>query len=118
MNNNFENINCNAIKENISQIITYLRSVNNNDIDQLVSNDSIWISSSRGKLASALSENKNSVSEIITKLETYSSAMDLVAEIQSLKEQERSTTDSTALEEIRNKIKRLMQEIESKMGTI
>ncbi len=118
MNNNFENINCNAVKENISQIITYLRSASDNDIDQLISNDSIWISASRGKLASALSENKSSTADIITKLETFSSTMDLVVEIQSLNERLKSTTDSSALEEIKSKINRLAQEIESKLGTI
>ena len=118
MNNNFENINCNAVKENISEIVTYLRNAKDNDIDQLVANDSVWISSSRNKLSSALNENKNSTADIITKLETFSSAMDLVAEIQNLNEQLKSTTDSAALEELKSKINRLAQEIESKLGTI
>ena len=116
--NNIENINCTVIKENISEIITYLRSVKDNDIDQLINNDSLWISSSRNKLSSSLSENKNETAEIISKLETYSSAIDFVSEIQILKEQERSTTDSTTLEEIKAKINRLTQEIESKLSTI
>ena len=118
MNNNYENINCNLVKENISQIIAYLKSANDNNVEQLIGSDAIWIALSKTKLTTALTENKSEVKKVITKLETYSAAIDLVKEIQTLKEQEKTTTDATALEELKTKINRLTQEVETKLSTI